>query len=189
MSEDQYRDDRSEAAAGVQKDTAGLVLCYLICPQDAAKNFVGAVLVTDSRTRPLHFAYALPVRPTKLQRLLYGSTLEEHVKIDVIAEKLLKNLPQVPDVIFVDSEDLLKLRRISRMPVAFLSKDNAAESDARRLSPLVFKSGSIPQDNEAVGQIVARLETEVDIVQPFERVREAMKEALRETGKDGVGGE
>ena len=46
------------------------ILGYLACPQDAASGFIGALLITDARSRPLHFAYVSPIRPTAMQRLL-----------------------------------------------------------------------------------------------------------------------
>ena len=66
------------------KDPFDLILAYLSCPYDAAKSFIGALLITDATGRPLHFTYVSPVRPTTMQRLLYGKTLTEHTKVDVI---------------------------------------------------------------------------------------------------------
>src|SRR5216683_3016022 len=102
-------------------DTA-VILCYLICPKDAAGGFTGAILLTDNRARPQHFAYVQPVKPTKMQSILYGLTLDEYLKVDVIAYKLWQGLPKRPDVLFVNTPDLIATRRITGIPTAFIAK-------------------------------------------------------------------
>ncbi|MFH1110836.1 MAG: hypothetical protein V1790_16810 [Planctomycetota bacterium] len=100
------------------KQIPALALCYVSCSKDSGNAFVGAALVTDHRTRPLEFCYIAPIRPTAMQRLLYGRTLDEHVNVDVIAKRLLEGLSRVSDIIFVDSEVLLEARRLCSVPVA-----------------------------------------------------------------------
>jgi len=144
-----------------------MILCYLTCP------------VTDYRARPLHFAFVSPIRPTRIQRILYGSTLEEHVKIDVISEKLLKDLPFLPDALFVDTKELLTIRRAVEIPTAFLSKSIESEDNPGRLTTLEYDTGSSLDDQDIVGRVLASLESYVDLVEPFARMREALKEAIK----------
>ncbi len=168
-----------EAEKLLGKDPPDLILCYLTCPQDAAKAFLGALILTDFRARPLHFSFVSPIRPTRLQRILYGATLDEHLKIDVIAQKLLKDIPKSPDVLFVDAPELLRVRRIIKFPTAFLTKSTNPKAQPGKLSTLEYDTGSNIADQEIVGQILATLETVVDLVEPFTRMREALKEAIK----------
>jgi len=163
----------------LRKEPSDLMLSYLSCPQDAANAFLGALMITDHRARPVHFSFVSPVRPTKVQRILYGSTLKEHVKIEVIGKKLLKDLPVIPDVLFVDVEDLLAIRQVADIPTAALSKSPEDESDPGRLSTLQYNTGSNIADQEVIGPIVAALETYVDLVEPFTRMKEALQEAIK----------
>jgi hypothetical protein len=160
-------------------DAKDWTIAYLACPQDAANGFAGAVLLTDARARPIHFAYVTPIRPTRMQRLLYGSTLDEHVKVDVIASKLFQGAPHQPHVIFVETPDLLATRRITRLPTAFLSKAATTTQDAGNLSALRYDTGSNAEDQEQVGRIIAELESAFDLLEPFTRMRDALKEALK----------
>ena len=114
------------------KSPSELVLCFISCPQDAARNFVGAILITDARGRPVEFAFVEPVRASQMQRILYGKTLEEHVRIDVIANKLLQGNSKLPDVIFGDADELLPVRRIVQVPVARLSRNENPGTDTDR---------------------------------------------------------
>jgi hypothetical protein len=173
-----YQDQKKEESIR-EKDPSAITLCYLTCPQDAANAFLGAIMVTDFRARPLHFAFVSPIRPTRIQRILYGSTLDEHVKIDVISEKLLKDLPVCPDVLFVDAEELLPVRRVIQKPTAFLSKSTDSENDPGKLTTLEYDTGSNTEDQDVVGRVLASLESYVNLVEPFGRMREALKEAIK----------
>src|SRR5438128_287211 len=104
------------------KQSTDLILCYLVCATDAAGGFLGAILLTDNRARPQHFAFVQPIKPTKLQRILYGSTLEEYIKVDVIAQKLWQGIPKKPDLLFVDAAELIAARRVAGVPTAFIAK-------------------------------------------------------------------
>ncbi len=177
MYEDEVVSD--SAGAGRTEDTSELVLSYLICPQDAAGAFLGALMLTDARVRPLHFSFVAPIRPTKIQRVLYGPTLDEHLKVDVIGSRLLKDLPLVPDVLLVDTVELVAARRITDIPTAFLTKPSDGEPEPGMLTSLQYDTGSNVEDQEVVGQILASLEMTVDLVEPFSRMREALKEAIK----------
>ena len=172
-------ENQEETEELLGKEPSEFILGYLTCPQDAAKAFLGALMLTDFRARPLHFSFVSPVRPTRLQRILYGSTLNEHLKIDVIAGKLLKDIPQLPDVLFVDAPELLLVRRITESPTALLTKSSDSEPKPGKLSMLEYNTGSNIADQEIVGQILAALETVVDLIEPFTRMREALKEAIK----------
>lgn len=161
------------------KDPSSLVLSYLICPQDAANAFLGALMITDYRARPLHFSFVSPIRPTRIQRILYGSTLNEHIKIDCVAQKLLTDIPMIPDVLFVDEAELTIVRQITEIPAAFLTKNDDTTIQPGRLTTLKYDTDSNIEDQETVGQILAALEDYVDLVEPFTRIREALKEAIK----------
>ena len=176
MSQD--TDVAPESDEVVGKDPADLVLAYFSCPKDGASDYLGALLITDARARPLHFSHVSPVRPSKIQRVLYGATLREHVIVDVIAQTLLsKSIRTVPDVLFVDDSNLLVVQRITDIPAAHLSAsktDNAGAS----LSVVRYETAGIRNADEIVGRIVAALEQHIDLLEPFKRVREALKETL-----------
>src|SRR5690606_20751837 len=133
----------------------------------------GAVLVTDARTRPLEFLCASPIRPTKMQALLYGGTLWEHAVVDVIAHKLLGSLSRKLDAIFVDSAGSLATRRVAAVPVIHLSR---SPDTANSLRTTVYKvSEDHPDDHDRANQIVGGLEQSVDLLEPFLRVTEGLK--------------
>jgi len=168
---------------GTPKAPNAYVLCYLTCPQDSSGAFVGALLLTDARGRPLHFGYVTPIKPTPFQRILYGTALLEHVKVDVIAKKLFGGVPQVPDVVFVDSKDLLKSRRFISFPMAHLGKAEGGNESGGQLSALIYDTGENTHDRETVGILINCLENQIDMLEPFRRMTEALKECLKPGGR------
>lgn len=169
--------EAAEPGESERTPAEAITLGYLSCPQTPDKGFAGGLLVTDERTRPLHFAYVSPIRPTAMQRVLYGGTLGTHVRIDIIAHKLLaEGLTVFPTVVFVDADELVEARRISRWPVAALT---LGPHDPTSLSTLRYNTRDNTPDSNAVGRIVAALEESVNLLDPFARLREALKEALK----------
>lgn len=162
-----------------RKSPGDIMLAYLMCPQDAAGSYLGALMLTDHRTRPQHFSFVSPIRPTKIQRILYGPTLDEHLKVDVIGKKLLSDLPYVPELLVVETPELIGVRRVVHLPTAFLTKTGDGDIEPGRLTSLRYDTGAYTDDEEVVGQILASLETTVDLVEPFNRMREALKEAIK----------
>jgi hypothetical protein len=176
--------DRDEYDAGdsqgpvLGKEPEDLVLCYLSCSQDAGKAYIGAILITDSRARPLEFAFVDRIQPTTMQRLLYGRTLDEYIRADVIAKKLYGGLSRKPDVVFVDAVDLLAIRRLTGVPVAQLLR-NPSSSPETKLSTITFQTSENSGDYDTVSTILGFLEPRVELLEPFSRMDEALKEALR----------
>jgi hypothetical protein len=146
-----YQNDGAERTSTVpsEKNIDDIILAYIIFGQDSSNGWTGAVMLTDSRTRPLHFGFATPIRPGTLQRLLYGGTLDEYIKVDVIANKLVNELPRVPDVIFVESPELVAVRRIVQFPVAALSRSHEVDGNAN-LSVVQFSTGENSSDHDQV---------------------------------------
>jgi len=61
----------------------------------------GGCLVTDALTRPIEFWVSGVIRPTSIQRILYGDTLHEYICNDLVGIPLLSTLESSPDLILV----------------------------------------------------------------------------------------
>jgi hypothetical protein len=156
------------------------LLAYLIAPEAPGGGFTGALLVTDGRTRPLEFVSAAAVRPSKLQSILYGKSLQEHATIDVIARKLLKSMSFRPELLLVDSEDLLGIAQFVQIPVAVLFEPVGSATGRKSLTRLQYKVAESSRDEiNLVGRILGDLEQTVDLLDPFKRTAEALKETLK----------
>ena len=65
---------------------------------DNSASYRGAILVTDDWGKPLEFRCTAPVKPTAVQRTLYGSTLTPHLLVALIAKPLMDALNEEPAV-------------------------------------------------------------------------------------------
>ena len=74
---------------------------YLAVELHEPLGYVGGALVVDEYGLPLEFRHTLPVRPTKLQRALYGESLDRYLRTVVVARRLLASLEIRPAVVIV----------------------------------------------------------------------------------------
>ncbi len=80
-------------------------LAYFMAVKEGA-SYLGGLLVTDTSGIPLDFRYTEPITPTHLQSILYGKSLEPHLKEEVIQKTLLKELKTPPDLFILSATEL-----------------------------------------------------------------------------------
>ena len=185
--------ETTRMAAGDSESPLG----YLSLVQPRESVFVGGLLLTTRRGRPLEFHCTTPVSANETQRVLYGRTLPGYLCGDVIASALLKKASGRPGLIFLDDDAALDAREHSGCPVAVLLDDGLAPAatlaepadSAERgtttrsaadfdLGPLRLRvhSGYL----EDVGQIRSLdLDPDFDLGEPLQRVREALGQTVR----------
>jgi len=161
------------------KELSDFVIAYLSCPQDSGRNYLGGLLLTDYRTRPLEFAVVSPVKVSVMQRIIHGRTLDEAITVDVVARRLLSEATKPPDIIFVDSDLLLGLQRLTEIPVAKLSREQNSVSQPTTISTLKYSTSRTADNESTVGEVLATLEGHADLLDPFTRMTEAIREAQK----------
>ena len=170
---------------------------YMAC-LEAAGRYIGALMVTDGAGIPLEFKYTEPIKPTRIQKILYGGSLERYIKLEVIRKKLVKALSNKPEVIFVDQGEIAMAGMCEGIPVAGLQ--------VARIQPLGRAGESKrPKDNELIAQtqdgadplrvvfsqtdqaavdrvqaIVLEVGREIDLIEPLERLEKAIDALVRE---------
>lgn len=80
-------------------------LAYFMAVKEGA-SYLGGLMVTDTSGIPLDFRYTEPITPTRLQSILYGKSLEPHLKEEVIQKTLLKELKVTPDLFILSAAEL-----------------------------------------------------------------------------------
>jgi hypothetical protein len=176
-----------------------LLLGYLTI--EAKDNFFrGAALVTDVRGIPVDFRYTEPVRPTKLERILYGGALDIYLREEVILENLLGAVEANPSLWLVDSNELIR-------PVQKLTKLQAVAMETTQRAPLeaggkceptaedgifIFQADnisaplrlSVTQENTSkiaqIAESLASAALEMELMEPFARIAKAF-EAVSES--------
>jgi hypothetical protein len=105
-------------------------LGYLVV--DGAEGlFRGASLVVDFRGIPTDFRYTDPIRPTRLEKILYGNALEVYLREELILESLAGAVETKPSLWICRETDILApLKSITRGKVLFLGPSSHAPLEA-----------------------------------------------------------
>ncbi len=132
-------------------ETPPPILGFLTVLQEAS-GWLGGYLLTNNWGRPLEFRMTTVVQPNRVQRALYGPTLEEYVTVDLIGKTLVEKTAQTPALLLTDVPLLLGLRRRLRLPiVAVLPAEPASGSTPAGSTP----AGSTPAGSTPAGSTPA----------------------------------
>lgn len=149
----------------------------------------GGLLTVDERGRPIDFRCTSAIRPNALQRILYGSTMTDHLGIDLCAVPLVQEMPERPDVILVRSFDPAALGAHTDVPVVRMDRQAQADvpgggqdvieivASASGLFETVTLSGQPGREEDltvAAGH-VREIGSRIDPMEPFERIAAALK--------------
>lgn len=169
-------------------------LAYFMAVKEGA-SYLGGLLVTDTSGIPLDFRYTEPITPTRLQSILYGKSLEPHLKEEVIQKTLLKELKTPPDLFILSATELaggwsgdvkypvLAVQKSQESP---LSKVGDTFRSGPRELLIQLAEGAAPLrvmfavavEPAAQEQAVAKLLEagyHMDLVEPLERVTAALQ--------------
>lgn len=161
---------------------------------DEDSFFIGAVLVTDVRGLPVEFRCTQPIKPTNLQKSLYGKNLVRYIALELCGNQLINSLSLKKDLKFIvtGNMDMIWVRRADGCPVVYLqTKENDSESDAeigRRdeiLSTViedfvVYAHPSYPSDIEDAKAYIHLLMQSFDVTDPFDRINKAIRVLIQE---------
>lgn len=144
----------------------------------------GGALVTDAATEPVEFRCTSPVRPTLLQKTLWGGRLESHIAARLTGKPLIDALTNSPSVVLVRKREFLELRELLKVPLVLLlakgeptgtpslSKE-AGEDES--FGKLVLKvHPAYPNDFGGARALLADVSSSHDLLDPFSRVRNAL---------------
>ena len=147
----------------------------------AGTGFVGGLLVTNQLGRPLEFQCTTPVKPNRTQEILYGPTLASFVCAELIGKTLFERLQVKPQLIVCDQPEMLALRSVISLPVALiLPKSAKAEEGTIRAGAHQLRlHADFESDRDVVSEIAKSFPGDADLIEPVERVREALQETLR----------
>lgn len=174
--------------------TPGKQLIGYITVETRENYFRGAALVTDARGIPADFRYTEPVRPTKLERILYGGALDVYLREEVILDNLISAVESKPILWLVDDEDLIKpVQKIARIPVIAVSATQRAPLEQSGLYEPTPENGAfvlqadnlsaplrivLTEENAAQIQQFAQTLTataeEMELLEPFSRIMKAI---------------
>ena len=156
-----------------------LRLGFLTSIEDAERGFVGGLLVTNRFGRPLEFQCTTPVKPNRAQQILYGPTLRPYVLGELIGRTLVDKIGVKPHLLLIESDEILGLRQHVPMPVGCLVRAATGETTICIGKLWIETHFDYARDRSEIEKFAKSIPTEANLIEPFDRVREALDETLR----------
>jgi hypothetical protein len=175
---------------------------FLTVCERPGHGLFGGYLLLNTAGRPLQFHCTAPVRPNRAQEILYGPTLKPFLYGEHIGRTLLSKAGVEPLLVCTDVEPALTVRPYVSSPVVLVMAPPSREGDAGaepgrqppQMDPpsdlasgrlLLFSVGPhrlavSRQHGDDREQVVSRLRPladDLDLAEPFGRIREAIDEA------------
>jgi hypothetical protein len=153
---------------------------YYTVVEESRTGFTGGLLVLNRGGRPIEFQCTLPVRPTRAHEILFGATLRDHLLAEVIGPCLVNKTRTPISILICDQRESMRLSEFTETPIA-LAIETTSHRDSIDDSDFVWLAGTRLQVNiesiDAAKSICEDLNDLPDATEPFERIREAIKEA------------
>lgn len=163
-------------------------------------GFISAFMATDNRGYPLEFRATTPVRPSLVQRTLYGSQLERYVGVELCGKTLIRQSSRKPRTVLVSDPRLLDIADETRVDMlaiwpageALKLEEDGAEAAASGtirpanglFQPLVYESRLVdPQRKTEILAHVQDCATRFDLAEVFQRMRAALELLAKEDSR------
>jgi len=153
----------------------------------AEKEIVGGLLVTDRYGKPLEFQCTSPVSANKTQAILFGPTLKSYLIAELIGQSLFQKVSVKPNLLVTDQEIALEVRQFVRIPVLTVEEVAKTQGAITTQTTSTWRGRTLRYHSEhrsdanRFEEISQKLPEHADLCEPFERVREALREANRFT--------
>ncbi len=140
---------------------------------------IGGLLVVNEYGIPMEFKYSEPITPTKLQEIIYGSSLEFYLHTEIIAKGLIQKVENRPELILVQDPSLLFEKNIVMITILPQMVQEKQENNEvivnlnKKSIRITFQEG-IKIDDSVVQKIVDYA-SKLDIIEPFDRIEKALE--------------
>jgi len=170
------------------------LLGFLNLYETANKDgYLGAMLITDLQGIPQEFRCTYPVKPTSVQKSLYGDTLVPYIGVHLCGIPLIKTVKSLPSLIIVPQVYLLEVRPGIDFPVVLVQRAGDVievetpidkkpiiererlECPTKKFQPIIFAPHPHFYDDRAVSrEILGQIFGYLDPLEPFERMSKAL---------------
>lgn len=140
----------------------------------------GGVLVTDIESRPYEFRVTSPIKPTKLQTMLYGKSLIDYMYGELICLPLLQAVKEAITLAVCRDEHLLVARPNLSIPLIVLRKSDHGAAVKGLSSATIFTHESFSGEQAQAEIIINGMSKKFDLFEPFERAKLAVSEVHKQ---------
>jgi hypothetical protein len=149
-------------------------------------GYHGGYLVTNGWGRPLEFRLTSAVQPNRVQSALYGSSLMDYVQCELIGKTLIEKTSTQPIIVVTDRPETVNVRNFLNVPVvaAVATSEGPPPFGMQilahpRCRGSIYYSAAFESDRVSIEEIFNSIDSSVDLLEPFNRIRDAMTEARK----------
>jgi len=157
------------------------------------EKYIGGVMITDQMSVPIEFKYTEPIHPTGIHKIIFGKVLEKYIGEEVIKKNLLKEIKNIPAILFVNQLALVGEDPVNHIPMVALQNTSLpalnTAGEIQRIKDKEFIIQAITSKNplkltfsspepdvqEKVMNLLRSFIDKFDIYEPFNRVDTALK--------------
>ena len=162
---------------------------FLTVIEDPQFGLFGGYLVLNTAGRPVEFHCTAPVKPSRAQEILYGPTLRPFLYGEQIAKALVGRAKSEPLLVCTDVDPAMALRPLTGVPLVWIdATDGETDQPHGRTNDLEVvrfhlgeqPAGALathPDDRQRVTDHWTAHLQGFDLVEPFQRIRDAIQEA------------
>lgn len=175
------------------------LLGYITTRVFEGPTYLGGILIVDKKGIPVEFKYVEPIRPSKLQTLLYGNTMDRYIRVESVGAPLVDAVERKPAILFIREEPFLEESKWS-FPIISISRykgevlSNLGDFKELEMGEYIVKiDANLPLRIKLDKKYRERLQELIpllieigqnfDIMEPFTRLEEAIKFIWREQRK------
>lgn len=154
-----------------EKNAQETIVAFLdLASFEKGAAFRGGCLVTDGATQPVEFRVSGTIRPTKLQKMLYGDTLHGYICSDLVGLPIIETLETKPAVVLVRDAAFLNLRPKIGIPMLCILSPGEGE--------IIFQAHpEYEQEADENSNALPADLHERNLMEPFSRVHHGLEEA------------
>lgn len=149
-------------------------------------GIMGAILVTDSETKPLEFRVTAPIKPTNFQKTLYGDVLLEHILTELVSVPLLNAINEEIDLILVRDSLFMGVNDKQGIRVVRVMNENDASKNGKSTVELATSNGHsklFVETSKKFESELAEIKTKLsplaenrNLIEPFDRLKAACEQ-------------
>lgn len=172
----------------MEKQKIGFLSLY---DTDTSDSYVGALLITNENGLPLEFKCTHSVKPTAIQKSLYGDKLKPYIAITLCGIPLLNSISNEPDILFVNIPFILGIRPEIEIPTLLIrragdsinleSDENETEkerieSESENYQAIILQTHpDNKEESKSQNELVNELFKNFDLIEPFERMKKSVE--------------
>ena len=177
------------------KEEGSILLGFLALYETSSNDgYLGAIIITDFQGIPQEFRYTQPVKPTAIQKTLYGNSLELYIGVNLCGIPLIQLLANKPSLVFVQNEFLLGVRTSISCPVTSIrraegdigvespfkgSKMETIDCSSGRFQPIIVSTHpDFSDDLTSIKEVLAKVFVYLDPIEPFKRMEKAIRDMV-----------